>query len=295
MYNNASTVCYCINIKLCRVLVSECIFLKLAVLYYIISCWISSDLWNSYCDGLCWIIGLISSWLFVSYFLLDFFTTTTTTVLRPFFRDHPGELVPEENFWTLWHKGRLTEADTPTIQLGATPSGLTSAHLHHPPIFFTGRMPFLPPNQQCQSTEGIGFLQTLWNSYCDGLCWIIGLISSWLFVSDGVRNGRWPKLSGWIGKSEIMLKGDFLWVSCLLGRIAACQDWVMNWKRWKPRERRVKATRHFVRVTMKRRWSITVAACRCSRRSLLITTVHRHVRVVMDVENIKLDSSVLLF
>jgi len=46
-------------------------------------------------------------------------------------RDHPGELVPEENFWTLWCKGRLTEADTPTIRLSATPSGLTSAHLHH--------------------------------------------------------------------------------------------------------------------------------------------------------------------
>jgi len=53
--------------------------------------------------------------------------------------------VPEENFWTLWCKGRLTEADTPTIRLGATPSGLTSAHLHQPPShFFTGRMPFLP-------------------------------------------------------------------------------------------------------------------------------------------------------
>jgi len=70
-----------------------------------------------------------------------------------FFRDQPGEPVPEENLWTLWCKGRLTEADTPTIRLGATPSGLTSAHLHHPP-FFTGWMPFLPPNQQCQSTEG---------------------------------------------------------------------------------------------------------------------------------------------
>jgi len=78
----------------------------------------------------------------------------TTTILRPFFRDHPGEPVPEENFWTLWYKGRLTEADILTIQLGATPSGLTSAYLHHPPIFFTGRMPFLPPNQQHQSTEG---------------------------------------------------------------------------------------------------------------------------------------------
>jgi len=77
----------------------------------------------------------------------------TTTVLQPFFRDHPGEPVPEENFWTLWCKGRLTEADTQTIWLGATPCGLTIAHLHHPP-FFTGQMPFLPPNQLCQSTEG---------------------------------------------------------------------------------------------------------------------------------------------
>jgi len=56
--------------------------------------------------------------------------------LQPFFWDHPGEPVPEENLWTLWCKGRLTEADTLTIRLGATPSGLTSAHLHHPPIFY---------------------------------------------------------------------------------------------------------------------------------------------------------------
>ena len=66
----------------------------------------------------------------------DYRWIDNTTVLRPFFRDHPGEPVPEENFWTLWCKGRLTEADTLKIQLGATPSGLTSAHLHHPPTFF---------------------------------------------------------------------------------------------------------------------------------------------------------------
>ena len=41
----------------------------------------------------------------------------TTTVLRPFFRDHPGEPVPEENFWTLWCKGRLTEADMPCFDV----------------------------------------------------------------------------------------------------------------------------------------------------------------------------------
>jgi len=39
-------------------------------------------------------------------------THTHTSVLRPFFWDHPGEPVPEENFSTLWCKGRLTEADT---------------------------------------------------------------------------------------------------------------------------------------------------------------------------------------
>jgi len=31
--------------------------------------------------------------------------TTTTTVLRPFYWDHPGEPIPEESFfWTLWCK-----------------------------------------------------------------------------------------------------------------------------------------------------------------------------------------------
>ena len=32
----------------------------------------------------------------------------TTTVSQSFFRDHPGEPVPEENFWTLWCKGIQT-------------------------------------------------------------------------------------------------------------------------------------------------------------------------------------------
>jgi len=60
--------------------------------------------------------------------------------------------VPEENFWTLWCKGRLTEADTLTTRLDATPSGLTSTYLHHPPIFY--RPGALPAAQPCQSTEG---------------------------------------------------------------------------------------------------------------------------------------------
>jgi len=54
-------------------------------------------------------------------------TTNITTLLRPFFPDYSGEPVPEENFCTLWCKGRLTEADTTTIRLGATPSALPAA------------------------------------------------------------------------------------------------------------------------------------------------------------------------
>jgi len=77
----------------------------------------------------------------------------TTTVLRPFFRDHPGQPVPEENFWTLWCKGRLTEADTPTIRLGATPSGLTSARLHHPPIFLQAGCPSCHPTNSIKALK----------------------------------------------------------------------------------------------------------------------------------------------
>jgi len=69
----------------------------------------------------------------------------TTTVLRPFLRDHPGEPVPEENFWTLWCKGRSTEADKPTIRLGATPSGPTSAHVHHPIFYGPDALPATQP------------------------------------------------------------------------------------------------------------------------------------------------------
>jgi len=39
-------------------------------------------------------------------------TPHTTTVLRPFFRDHRGEPMPEENFWTLQCKGRSTRWHT---------------------------------------------------------------------------------------------------------------------------------------------------------------------------------------
>ena len=86
--------------------------------------------------------------------LIALHTDTHTTVLRPFFRDHPCEPVPEENFWTSWCKGRLTEADTLIIRLGANPSRLTSAHLHHPPYFLQAGCP------SCRPTNSVKALKT---------------------------------------------------------------------------------------------------------------------------------------
>jgi len=72
----------------------------------------------------------------------------TTTVLRPLFRDHPGEPLPEENFWTLWCKG-ITEADSQTqnIRLGATPSGVRTNQCQPPPspIFLQAGCPSCRP------------------------------------------------------------------------------------------------------------------------------------------------------
>jgi len=73
-------------------------------------------------------------------------TTPHYNRLQPLFWDHPGEPVPEQNLWTLWCKRRLTEADTPTIWLGATPSGLTSVHLNHPPFLQAGCPSCRPTN-----------------------------------------------------------------------------------------------------------------------------------------------------
>jgi len=72
-------------------------------------------------------------------------TSTPQPFYGHFFMTTRGEPVPEENFWTLWRKGRLTEADTQTIRLCATPSGLASVQLHHALIFY--RLDALPAVQ----------------------------------------------------------------------------------------------------------------------------------------------------
>jgi len=42
----------------------------------------------------------------------------------------------------------------------------TDNHTSTPPLkCFTGRMPFLSPNQQCQSTEGTEYIKNILNTY----------------------------------------------------------------------------------------------------------------------------------
>ena len=73
-------------------------------------------------------------------------TTTITTILRPFFQDHLCDWCQKRTSGLyVWCKGRLTEADTPTIRLGANPSGLTSAHLHHPHFYRPDALPATQP------------------------------------------------------------------------------------------------------------------------------------------------------
>ena len=76
----------------------------------------------------------------------------TTTVLRPFFRDHPGEPVPEQNMDFIV-QGKINKGRHTDHLAGCHSIWLNSATSTIPPTF-AGWMPFLPPNQQCQSTEG---------------------------------------------------------------------------------------------------------------------------------------------
>jgi len=58
--------------------------------------------------------------------------------LQRFFRDYLGKAVPEENPLDFIVPGEISEADTPTIQLSATPSGLISDPPPSSPYFYAG-------------------------------------------------------------------------------------------------------------------------------------------------------------
>ena len=73
----------------------------------------------------------------------------TTTILRLFFWNHPGEPV---DFMVQGKINRGRHTDHPavlhSIRTNQCPPPPSS------PYFFTGQMPFLPPNQQRQNTVG---------------------------------------------------------------------------------------------------------------------------------------------
>ena len=86
--------------------------------------------------------------------VLGHFKCTFTSVINNYHHNHftaifpgpPGWAGARKEFLDFMAQGKITEADTPTIRLGPTPSGLTSAHLHHPPIF-SYRLDALPAAQ----------------------------------------------------------------------------------------------------------------------------------------------------
>jgi len=120
----------------------------------------------------------------------------TTTVLRLFFRDNQGEPVPEEKFWTLWCKGRLTEADTPTIQLGATPSGLTSAHLYHPPYFLQAGCPSCRPTNSVKALTAAVSKGFIWEMIMGDFACAVARRENWLVEQWQVRKSVNDELYG---------------------------------------------------------------------------------------------------
>jgi len=73
-----------------------------------------------------------------------------------FFQDYPGKPVPEGKTNLDFTEARDTEWQWHQLgHMQVCNSLQTDNHASTPPlIFFTGRMPFLPPNQQRQSIEG---------------------------------------------------------------------------------------------------------------------------------------------
>jgi len=73
-------------------------------------------------------------------------TTTTTTVLRTFFPGLPRWAGARRELLDFMVQGKIDKRQTLIIWLGATPSGLTSAHLHHPHFLQAGCTSCRPTN-----------------------------------------------------------------------------------------------------------------------------------------------------
>ena len=110
--------------------------------------------------------------------------------------------MPEKNFWTLWCKGRLTQTDTPTIWLGATPSRLTSAHLHHLPFANTNILNLTQSTfwAKCNRDNTEMFLKqmTWWiNSFPPtGQCFALLLVDVWQVLMFCITVWNWRHYGG---------------------------------------------------------------------------------------------------
>jgi len=87
---------------------------------------------------------------------------THTPILQPFFWDYLGEPVLKEIFWTFVVQGEITEAGTPTIRLGTTPSRLISSPLRSSLPIFT---PDALPATTLPLYPGLGRHQICWLAY----------------------------------------------------------------------------------------------------------------------------------
>jgi len=63
-----------------------------------------------------------------------------------------GWVSPPPVFWIFMDQGKIMEAEVPTVTNPTNGAPTPTTYQ-----VFTGWMPFLPPNQQRQSTEGILF------------------------------------------------------------------------------------------------------------------------------------------
>ena len=90
---------------------------------------------------------------------------THTILLRPFYRDYSGEPVPEEIFWTFMMEGKTTEADTTTILLSMTPSGLISG----PPPSSSTFTPDALPVTTLPHYPGLGQASNMLACICNGV------------------------------------------------------------------------------------------------------------------------------
>jgi len=80
--------------------------------------------------------------------------THTTTVLRPIFPGPPACAGARRELLDFMVQGEINRGRHTEHPAGRHSIRTNQCPPPPSPHFFTGRMPFLPPNQQCQSTEG---------------------------------------------------------------------------------------------------------------------------------------------